>query len=1581
VSGHVRLLVDGNVVDPALGAFATVPEMIPIIAGTENLLEPAIFLLPLDVASADPVDPATTSIITSSRFIDGLSISEPVTLTIPPGHAIDDATGLPFVGDIHISRVTDPTKGPRPLPEEFDLSVYIAIQPFGVTYPTPVPISFPNVEDFPPGSRLDFFALDHDTGLMEKIGEGLVSADGKTVDSIGGVVKSNSWHGIVPQGPVVTPTNPPGQNEPGDNNGGYVPGGGNNGVGTGTNGGSDGTIPGLDDGENEAGPNPAPAPSSCPACVIYKETGNLKEWHTITPYHSLQKTRSIRFEYNSNNANPQPVIPLISGFGNQAPPPNLMSMRINVDGIEMGKEVFSEIRVETSEIRGQFKTTRPAIQFNASMIDTGIYNYELDVNCYFPISRRQETVTDQVIIHNERNSSFGAGWTIAGLQRIHEHISGSVMLTEGTATSSIFEPMNPLTDPNGFESPPGDFSTLVRLGDGTLERRMKDGMRFRFDSAGLMIANIDRNNNLTAYNYDATQRLTSIVDPVNESFTLTYAAGKISSISDPLGRTTRFQHDSEGNLIAIIEPNGDRREFEYSQGNNLMIAQIDQRHNRTQYFYNFAGRIIEALLPDGSKPQFDLGQTKGLANLAPEGQPGDGSRLLPTEAPLLEEEVTNKFNDHNGNEIIEKTDRRHKPIRLTDSVNREYIFERDEDSNLTRRIRPNTSEVVNTFDNLGNLTSKIEQFNSAQYLYEYDSFSLGKSATNPNNHTTTFNRDPSGNLTSIVNHLGHTITYEHDSRGLITRTESPNQLVVTFTHNTLGLVEAVTETPPPNSPGNIRVWQYKYDAAGQMIQTVTPDGIMLEFDYDSKGRRSRVRDSLNQIIEYTYDAYNNLIKTDAKNSDGSLARTIQGVFDTRNRYVESVAPHQSSENSIAQRTLDNNSNIIGLVDPNGNDSSSVHDAEDRLIQKTHRLNGVTRYEYDTNDRIVKVSGPTGVVTSYTYDVLGRRLSETSADRGIIQYTYDLNNNLKSVTDGRGIVATMEYDELERVISKSYPGSISGKNEDVIYIYDSCTFGTGKLCQRIDESGTWNYEYDAFGNMVEETRVELGVTHTTTYQYDEGNNIVKITYPTGRVVNYDRDAIRRIENISSSINGINSEIVGNLNYRADNLIVRSTFGNGLVDDRSYDLQGRLLSQDLGTIDSRVYSYDKNSNMLSRNTTLQNSVYSYDKMDRLIGDEIDGDSPFNYQYDLNHNRLSKSQLASLGENYGYDPGTNRIVRHVQFTTGSLPPTVVDRQYVYSDTNRIFQVIDNGLLNAEYIYNDLGVRSRKTVYDHSVSPASTVVTIYHYDLSGNLIGETDENGVPRKDYIWNGRSVAAQIDISASIDVIHYLHTDHMMTPRFSTDSNQQVTWSWEGEAFGNTEAQDILTEVNLRFPGQYYDSETGEHYNWNRYFQPKLGRYLSSDPIGLGGGGNTYGYTNANPINNLDSSGLSCSQVYSIPIGYSTNSTTSYGDWGDWSYTTHNLDGGSGPFPFFTLKCACARTQTNTITHTTTVTWSELSICFDECDGDVYFDEREYDEVSKEIETDIVRESDFVWGGMVGNETSAFFTCQGKCNGLN
>jgi RHS repeat-associated protein len=151
----------------------------------------------------------------------------------------------------------------------------------------------------------------------------------------------------------------------------------------------------------------------------------------------------------------------------------------------------------------------------------------------------------------------------------------------------------------------------------------------------------------------------------------------------------------------------------------------------------------------------------------------------------------------------------------------------------------------------------------------------------------------------------------------------------------------------------------------------------------------------------------------------------------------------------------------------------------------------------------------------------------------------------------------------------------------------------------------------------------------------------------------------------------------------------------------------------------------------------------------------------------------------------------------------------------------------------------------------------------------GKTLATGSGR-DYVWTDTSPLAQINVNGSNqanDTIDYLHTDTMGTPRLASDANQQIVWRWKWDAFGDRQvkASSTLIEMNLRYPGQYYDTETGLFYNWNRYYDPSTGRYGRSDPLGLTAGINTYGYVNGNPMVSEDFFGLSGSIANEIVNG--------------------------------------------------------------------------------------------------------------------
>jgi RHS repeat-associated protein len=182
----------------------------------------------------------------------------------------------------------------------------------------------------------------------------------------------------------------------------------------------------------------------------------------------------------------------------------------------------------------------------------------------------------------------------------------------------------------------------------------------------------------------------------------------------------------------------------------------------------------------------------------------------------------------------------------------------------------------------------------------------------------------------------------------------------------------------------------------------------------------------------------------------------------------------------------------------------------------------------------------------------------------------------------------------------------------------------------------------------------------------------------------------------------------------------------------------------------------------------------------------------------------------------------------------------------------------LKATYAYNGRGERVGVA--------AATLPTQnsrqYAYDEAGRLLGEYTTAGLRLKEYVWlDDLLVAILGDHDGS--TYQYVETDHLGTPRAVVHPSQnQMIWRWNlnNTAFGehlpseNPDGNGLSYTLNLRYPGQYYDAESGLHYNYFRDYDPATGRYVESDPIGLSGGISTYAYVGSSALNRSDKNGL-------------------------------------------------------------------------------------------------------------------------------
>ncbi|WP_276146278.1 RHS repeat domain-containing protein, partial [Pseudomonas aeruginosa] len=417
-----------------------------------------------------------------------------------------------------------------------------------------------------------------------------------------------------------------------------------------------------------------------------------------------------------------------------------------------------------------------------------------------------------------------------------------------------------------------------------------------------------------------------------------------------------------------------------------------------------------------------------------------------------------------------------------------------------------------------------------------------------------------------------------------------------------------------------------------------------------------------------------------------------------------------------------------------------------------------------------------------------------------------------------------------------------------------------------------YRYDERGNLVEQVRSirldQQTLLDRVTYRYDAANQLLEIGYPSGLAIGYPRNAGGQVASVTLAVGDkAPSTLVGQIAYLPFGPLLRLTWGNGITLSREYDQDYQLLRQKVGPWQSD-YQHDANGNIQQHRHSLWGTLdYQYDPLDRLT-EERGVQGGRSYAYDAVGNRTQRSDNPASGgtassQDYQYAPDSNRLTAiGAQAVTsdaaGNLTQDRAARKLAYDAQGRLQSVSRDGQQVAEYRYNALGQRIVK------LTPES--ITTYLYGPDGQLLGEAEHDGSGRKlraqYYLWLDSLPLATIDADYDAQgkvgnpTLLYLHGDHLDTPRLATDASGQIAWQWQSDAFGRGEAlSQGSTQVNLRFPGQYYDAESGLHYNYFRDYDPETGRYVESDPIGLAGGLNTYVYVEGNPLAYVDEWGHS------------------------------------------------------------------------------------------------------------------------------
>ena len=736
---------------------------------------------------------------------------------------------------------------------------------------------------------------------------------------------------------------------------------------------------------------------------------------------------------------------------------------------------------------------------------------------------------------------------------------------------------------------------------------------------GHLLSILDRNGLAQSLVYDDNGMLESVAGPYGHAIAFTYNAdGRISQLIDSDGEITTYSYDAEGNLVEVTYPDdtpsdpndNSTRIYHYEDPNylNALTGITDENAQRyATWSYDAQGRATSSehaggqesvsitYNSDGTSTVTDANgaiRTYGFTTLhgvvktsSITGDPcsscGGQNAATTYDANGF---VTSKT-DFNSNLTTYVRDAQGLELSRTEAAgtpqSRTITTEWHPQYRLSIKItKPSVATGKNAITSISytdsahpklptNITRSgfkldgsavTDRTIALQYTSDgrvsqidgprSDASDITLMSYYPNDAAQGDNR---GQLKMVSNALGHEVTYNsYDAYGQVLSMTDANGTTTSYAYGARQRLLSMTITSTQGTP---RVTTYNYDGVGQLFSTTTPMGITLSYVYDDAHYLRSVMDNLGNRIEYDYDLNGNRIQNITRDPDGILVRLIDTTFDSHDR-VDSI----NAAGSLTTLSYDIVGNLISSTDPNSNTSINDYDALNRLMQSVDALAGITAYDYDVNDRVIAVTAPSSAQTTYVYDDLGNMLSEVSPDRGARNYTYNTAGNIVSLTDARNITVDYNYDALGRVVEIDYPGTV----EDVSFTYDNatatgCTLGIGRLCEMSDESGITDYAYDGFGNVVTQNKTELSITYTTSYVYDAGDNVTSMTYPGGRVVSVNRDLISRIASISATVNGASKVLVSGVQYRADNLKTAQTFGNGIDETRSYDLQGRMQEQ--------------------------------------------------------------------------------------------------------------------------------------------------------------------------------------------------------------------------------------------------------------------------------------------------------------------------------------------------------------------------------------------------------------------------------------
>jgi RHS repeat-associated protein len=775
--------------------------------------------------------------------------------------------------------------------------------------------------------------------------------------------------------------------------------------------------------------------------------------------------------------------------------------------------------------------------------------------------------------------------------------------------------------------------------------------------------------------------------------------------------------------------------------------------------------------------------------------------------------------------------------------------------------------------------------------YDYDGAGNLIGGRDQYGSTFSFRYDAQNRMVRRTNRNGYSMVFAYDDQGRCTHAGGEDGVnAVSLRYNPLERWTAVTEADGGE-------WLYYYDEHGQVTTILNPMGGARRIIYDDAGHRVAELDPLGNETRYLQDGAGEAI---------AKVSPIGIVYDIDEPPPPSYRPHTLPE-SVQQYEYGEMVAAPARGRSAGLRNGRRHPDLTRLISEPLPTEIVTSRR-DEFGKLLSQTTHSGVSRHWGYDANGNTIRYRDFSDAEYQVRYASWNHPVREVDPEGLAIDSRYTPTEKLAAirdaggteHQYRYNLLGQFDAVYrlgelletYEHDLA----GNLVQKLDRAGNPLLRFEiASGNQIAARHLESGDVHKFEYDPegrmllaaanagvvefaydDQGRRTKDVRDGRGVETRYD-DAERQVEVLGRFAIRYHTRRDGTLRITdptgathtaaalAPGVMYREC-ANGSSEHTRFDTAGRVhakIHHNRRSTDGhwvRRYRWSEDGDLLEADDSRSGVTrWTYDRAHRLRAATLPGGRSEEFGYDAAGNLLKA-------------PGLSDVV----LQTGNRLAWANGDRFQYDDRDHLAERVNPGGTHW-YRYNSRGMLTR-IERDGDVQWEST------YDALSRRVSKTVGSGTTH--YFWNTDQLAAEIDSVgrlrvyvyldplalapfmfidyASVDAdpksgaAYFVFANHLGAPLAVEDAAGQTVWRCTYTAYGSARIDaESRIGYSLRFPGHYFDVETGLHYNRFRYYSPELGRYLQCDPEGISGGLNLYAYTE-NPLVHVDIRGLNCGE---------------------------------------------------------------------------------------------------------------------------